>query len=38
MTPNEDYVRERLNAYIYPNSPKTPDQVEAFENAVEVQL
>ena len=38
MTPNEDYVRERLKAYIYPNSPKTRDQVEAFENAVEVQL
>ena len=33
-----DDVTERLKAYIYPNSPKTPDQGEAFENAVEVQL
>lgn len=38
MAPNEDYVRERLTAYIYPNSPKTPSQMEAFENAVEAQM
>lgn len=38
MTPNEEYVRERLTAYISPNSPKTPEQEDAFEMAVEAQM
>lgn len=38
MAVNYDYVRERLNAYIYPRAPSTPDQKEAFEYAVDAQI
>lgn len=37
MAVNEDYVRERLTAFISPLSPSTKAQEEAFENAVEAQ-
>lgn len=35
---NEDYVRERLTAYIYPRAPSTYAQETAFDNAVEAQM
>ena len=35
---NEDYVRERLTAYIYPRAPATDAQNSAFEAAVEAQM
>lgn len=38
MAVNEDYVRERLTAYIYPRSPTTYAQEMAFDNAVEAQV
>ena len=38
MTVNEDHVRERLTAYIYPRAPSTSAQEEAFDMAVEAQL
>lgn len=38
MAVNEDYIRERLTAYIYPRAPSTDEQEEAFDNAVEAQM
>lgn len=38
MAVNKGYVRERLSAYIYPRTPSTPEQKEAFENAVNAQV
>lgn len=38
MAVNEDYVRERLTAYIYPRKPTTAEQSEAFDNAVTAQV
>lgn len=38
MAINEDYVRERLTAYIYPRAPSTDAQEMAFDNAVEAQM
>ena len=38
MAVNEDHVRERLTAYIYPRAPSTPAQEEAFDTAVEAQI
>lgn len=38
MAVNEDYVRERLTAYIYPRAPSTAEQEEAFEEAIEAQM
>ena len=38
MAVNEDYVRERLTAYIYPRAPATDEQRAAFENAVGAQV
>jgi hypothetical protein len=37
MTVNEDYVRERLTAYISPRAPTTQAEQDAFENAVVAQ-
>lgn len=38
MEVNEDYIRERLTAYIYPRAPSTREQQNAFEDAVEAQI
>lgn len=38
MAVNEDYVRERLTAYIYPRAPATEAEQGAFEEAVEAQI
>ena len=38
MAINEDYVRERLSAYIYPRAPSTPAPEEAFDEAVDAQM
>lgn len=38
MAVNEDYIRERLTAYIYPRAPTDSDQEDAFEEAVEAQM
>ncbi len=38
MAVNEDYVRERLTAYIYPRAPATDAQNSEFEAAVEAQV
>lgn len=37
MAVNAEYVRERLRAYIYPKTPSTEAQIEAFERAVLAQ-
>ena len=34
----DEIVEERLRAFIYPNTPRTRAQTEAFELAVETQL
>ncbi len=38
MAINEDHVRERLSAYIYPRAPSTRAQAEAFDEAVDAQM
>lgn len=38
MAVNEDHVRERLAAYIYPRAPSTRAQEEAFDAAVDAQM
>lgn len=38
MAVNEDYVRERLLAYIYPRAPATQTEQDAFDEAVDAQV
>lgn len=38
MAVNEDYVRERLTAYIYPRAPATKEEQSAFDEAVDAQV